>query len=70
MKLGSLVHHVHGYKTVPPIFKILPWDLVLVFQSKKKNGVNFCLTLKEHNQVPHVPFHTKYPSQTAVAVSL
>ena len=35
MKLGTLVHHVHGYKTKPQIL-ILLWDLVMVFQSRKK----------------------------------
>ena len=36
MKLGTLVHHVHGYKTLPQIFSFLPRDLVMVFQSRKK----------------------------------
>ena len=35
MKLGTLVHDVHGYKKVPQIFQFLPRDLVMVFQSRK-----------------------------------
>ena len=35
MKFGTLVQHVHGYKNVPQIFKFLPGDLVMVFQSRK-----------------------------------
>ena len=36
MKLGTLAHHVHGYKMLPQIFQFLPRDLVMVFQSRKK----------------------------------
>ena len=35
MKLGTLVHHVHGYKMVPQIVQFVPKDLVMVFQSRK-----------------------------------
>ena len=35
MKLGTLVHHVHGYKTLPQNFSFLPRDLVMVFQRPK-----------------------------------
>ena len=44
MKLGTLVHHVPGYKTLTQIFLILPGDLVMVFQSRKnavKSSRNF-----------------------------
>ena len=27
MKLGTLVHHVHGYTSLPQIFQFLPGDL-------------------------------------------
>ena len=42
MKLGTLVYHVYGYKKMPQIFYFLPWDLVMVFQSRK-NGVKSSL---------------------------
>ena len=35
MKLGTLVHHVHGYKTLPQIFNFLPGDFVMVFKVEK-----------------------------------
>ena len=35
MKLGTLVHHVHGYNILPQIVYFLPTDLVMVFQSRK-----------------------------------
>ena len=38
MKLGTLVHHVRGYKSFPRSFQYLPCDLVMVFQIRK-NGV-------------------------------
>ena len=44
MKLGTLAYHVHGYKTLPHIFTLLPRDLVMVFQSRKdgvKSSLNF-----------------------------
>ena len=44
MKLGTLVHHVHGYKKCVRFFKFLPRDLVMVFQSRKtgaKSSLNF-----------------------------
>ena len=37
----------------------------------KKKTLSLCFFTDESDRsVPHVPFHTKYPSQTAVAVSL
>ena len=45
MKLGTLVHHVYGYKTLPQIFEFLPRDLVMVFQSRK-NGVKISLNFE------------------------
>ena len=44
------------------------------FGWRRLNQVNFFFldassTIADY-EVPHVPFHTKYPSQTAVAVSL
>ena len=45
MKFGTLVHHVHGYKTVPQIFQFLPRDIVMVFQSRK-NGVKSSLNFE------------------------
>ena len=45
MKLGTLVHYVHGYKTLPQIFKSLSRDLVMVFQSRK-NGVKSSLNFE------------------------
>ena len=45
MKLGTLVHHVHGYKMLPQIFLSLPRDLVIVFQSRK-NGVKSSLNFE------------------------
>ena len=45
MKLGTLVHHVYGYKTLPQIFSFLPRDLVMVFQSGK-NGVKSSLNFE------------------------
>ena len=45
MKLGTLVHHVNGYQRSPPIFKFLPRDLVMVFQSRK-NGVKSSLNFE------------------------
>ena len=45
MKLGTLVHHVHGYKTLPQVFEFLPRDLVMVFQSRK-NGVKISLNFE------------------------
>ena len=50
MKLGTLVHHVYGYKTLPQIFNFLPRDLVMVFHSRKsgvKSSLNF-----EKSKVP------------------
>ena len=44
MKLGTLVDHVPGYKTVPQMFSFLPRDLVMVFQLRKswvKSSLNF-----------------------------
>ena len=44
MKLGTLVHHVQGYKGLPQIFKFLSRDVVMVFQSRKnviKSSLNF-----------------------------
>ena len=44
MKLGTLVHHVSGYKRMPQIFHFLPMDLVMVFQIRKngiKSSLNF-----------------------------
>ena len=38
MKFGTLVQHAPGYKMLPQIFKFLPRDLVMVFQSRKKGG--------------------------------
>ena len=45
MKLGTLVHHVHGYKRLPQIFQFLSGDLVMVFQSRK-NGVKSSLNFE------------------------
>ena len=45
MKLGTLVHHVHGYKTSSQTFYFLPRDLVLVFKNRK-NGVKSSLNLE------------------------
>ena len=38
MKVGTLVHHLHGYKTVCQISKFLPGDLVMVLQSQKQEA--------------------------------
>ena len=43
MKRGTLVHHVHGYKTLPRFFNSR--DLLMVFQSRK-NGVKSLLNLE------------------------
>ena len=45
MKLGTLVHHIHGYKALPQDFYFLPGDLVMVFQSRK-NGVKISLNFE------------------------
>ena len=45
MILGTPVHHVPGYKTLPQIFLFLPRDLVMVFQSRK-NGVKSSLNFE------------------------
>ena len=45
MKFGTLVQHASGYKTLPQIFKFLPRDLVMVFQSRK-NGVKSSLNFE------------------------
>ena len=45
MKLGTLVHHVHGYKPLPEIFQFLPTDLIMVCQSRK-NGVKISLNFE------------------------
>ena len=45
MKLDTPVHHVHGYKLLPQIFKFLPGDFVMVFQSRK-NGVKSSLNFE------------------------
>ena len=45
MKLGTLVHHVPGYKILPQIFIFLSRDLVMVFQSRK-NGVKSSLNFE------------------------
>ena len=39
MKLGTLVHNVYGYTTLPQIFYFLPRDLVMVFQSRKRGKI-------------------------------
>ena len=39
MKLGTLVHHVSGYKSLPQMFYFVLRDLVMVFQ-RRKNGEN------------------------------
>ena len=38
MKLGTLVHHVHGNQMLPQMLQNLPTDLVMVFQIRKKRG--------------------------------
>ena len=38
MKLGTLVHHVYGSKTVLPIFKFLPKGLRYGLSESKKRG--------------------------------
>ena len=38
MKLGTLVHHVHGYKTLPQIFFIFSWRLSYGLSKLKKRG--------------------------------
>ena len=45
MKLGTLVHHVHGYKMLPQVFKFLPKDLIIVFQSQR-NGAKLSLNFE------------------------
>ena len=44
MKFGTLIHHI-GYKLLPQIFEFLPWDLVMVFQSRK-NGVKLSVNFE------------------------
>ena len=38
MKLGTLVHHVHGYKTVPQIYFIFVLGLSYGLSKSKKRG--------------------------------
>ena len=45
MKLGTLVHHVYGYKTLPQFFLIFAQGLSYGL-SKSKNGVKSSLNLK------------------------
>ena len=37
MKLGTPVHHVQGYQPCLSFFKLVPWDLAMVFQVVEKN---------------------------------
>ena len=44
VKFGTLIQHAPGSKKLPQIFQFLPWDLVMVFQSRKKgvkSSLNF-----------------------------
>ena len=45
MKLGTRVHHVPGYKTVPQFLKFFPRGVVMVYQSRK-NGVKSSLNFE------------------------
>ena len=38
MKFGTLVHHVHGYKTVAPDSLIFAWGLSYGLSKSKKRG--------------------------------
>ena len=38
MKLGTLVHHVHGYKTLPHIYLIFALELSYGLSKSKKRG--------------------------------
>ena len=45
MKLGTLLHHAHGYKILPQIYYFLSRDVVMVFQNRK-NGVKSSLNFE------------------------
>ena len=51
MTLGTIVHHVHGYKILPQSFSFLPRNLVMVFQSRK-NGVKSSINFKRSKLSP------------------
>ena len=47
MKLGTLVHHVHGYKTLPQMFYFLKWEgLAWVRHSSTGEELDKCLEAK------------------------
>ena len=53
MKPGTFVHHVHGYKLLPQIFKFVPRDLVMVFQIEKTGKIITKIITKTWKIITH-----------------